>query len=105
MTRGLSPTSEAVTLEQHVCLMDSTPQDVAEAKSLHGSRERQGKFTEQKYFQAVNSKKYLQVRKSLSCKLLEAGRAPKEVPRIVHPVSVLFRRYLLLLAIRDRAGS
>lgn len=101
----VSPISEAVTLEKHVHLMDSTPQDVAEAKSLHGSKERQGKFTDQKYFQAVNSKKHLQVRKSLICKWLEAGRVPKEVSCIVHPVFILFPRYLLLMAIRGRAES
>lgn len=68
LTRGVSLTSEAVTLEKHVHLMNSMPQDVADAKSLHGFKKRQGKFTDQKYFKAINSKKHLQVRKSLSCK-------------------------------------
>lgn len=49
-------TSETVILEKHVHLMDSTPQDVAEAKSLHGSKERQGKFMDQNFFQAIKFK-------------------------------------------------
>lgn len=68
LTGGVSPTSETVILEKHVNLMDFTPQDVAEAKSLHGSKERQGKFTDENFFQAVNLKKQLQIRKSLRCK-------------------------------------
>lgn len=92
LTGGVSPTSETVILEKHVNLMDFTSQDVAEAKNLHGSKERQGKFTDENFFQAVNLKKQLQLRKSLRCKWLETGRVPKEVSCTVHPGFILFPR-------------
>lgn len=56
LTRGVSPTSETMIFKKNMNLMDSTPQNVAEAKSLHRSKERQGKFTDQEIFSGCKFK-------------------------------------------------